>query len=335
MSVPMVEIEAAWTLLATPTGTDLAARELPDIKVAAGAVLLALGAGDARHVLIPVKSTTEVREDRRSAGVQLVTHLLLDGPGVKHFIDVTCPRPHLHEVFSLLVAEMLAAVEAAPERPDIACHRVLDRWRELLDRPPSAVPDDDTVCGVLGELLHLRALVRRTPAALARWLGPMGARHDFEAPGLHLEVKTTRSRGPLVVEIHGLDQLETPPEGELALAVLRLEQAADGGHTITSLVDELLERGVEAGLLHTLLARAGIGPDRIGPASERAWRVSEEHLWWVDGSFPRLTRSSLVGGTLPPSIVSVRYRLDLSAGVPEPLSLAEVERLHDRVAAGA
>jgi hypothetical protein len=158
-------------------------------------------------MLIPVGSTAEVREDRRSAGVQLVTHLLLDGPGVRHFIDVTCPRPHLHEVFSLLVAEMLAAVEADPERPDRAFHRVLDRWRELLDRPPSAAPDDDTVCGVLGELLQLRELVRRNPAALARWLGPTGARHDFEAPGLHLEVKTSRSRGPLLVEIHGLEQL--------------------------------------------------------------------------------------------------------------------------------
>lgn len=335
MSVPMEEIEAAWRLLATPKGTDLAARELPDIKVSEGAVLLALGAGGARHVLIPVKSTTDVREDRRSAGVQLVAHLLLDGPGVKHFIDVTCPRPHLHEVFSLLVAEMLTAVEAAPERPDIACHRVLDRWRELLDHPPSTTPDDDTICGVLGELLHLRELVRRHPAAITRWLGPTGARHDFEAPSVHLEIKTVRGRGPLVVEIHGLDQLEALPDGELALGVLRLEPAVDDGHSIKSLLDEVLALGAEGGRLHALLARAGIGPDCIEAASTRRWRVSEQYLWWVDDNFPRFTRASIVGGTLPASIVSVRYRLDLSAGVPAPLAPAEVERLYDRLVAGA
>lgn len=335
MSVSMSEVEAAWKLLATPGGTDLTARELPDIKVSAGSVLLALGAGGARHVLIPVKSGTEVREDRRSAGVQLVAHVLLDGPGVKHFIDVTCPRVHLHEVFSLLVTEMLAGVEEDPEHPDAACHRVLDRWRELLDRPPSEAPDDDTICGVLGELLHLRELVRRAPTALSRWLGPTGARHDFEAPGVHLEVKTSRSRGPLIVEVHGLDQLEAPAGGELTLAVTRIEQAAEDGHSVRSVLDELLALGAEAGMLHALLARAGIGPDQIGPASQRQWRVREHLFWRVDDAFPRLTCAALREGALPPGIVSVRYRLDLSAGAPDPLSPEEVRQLYDRLATGA
>src|SRR5205814_1053724 len=125
-----------------------------------------------RHLLVPVPSSIAIAEDRRSSGVHITRRELVDAGGARHFVDVHCLKPHLDAIFSVLIAEMLDALATEPGRPDVTCRRILDHWRELLEREPLTRPGLETLIGLYGELWHLRELTRFRPDAIAIWAGP-------------------------------------------------------------------------------------------------------------------------------------------------------------------
>ena len=327
------EITRTWALLARDPvqSGGLRVRELVDVATAEGHPLLALDAQGRRHLLIPVGPAVSIDEDRRSSGVQVVGHSLIDAHEQRTFVDVVCRKPHLNELYALIASEVLDGLTLETMHPDLVARTVLERWRELLEREPSDEPGLTTLTGLFGELWYLRQLVQRNPSALGVWMGPTGARHDFMAGDLALEVKATRTRHGRFFEIHGHEQLEAPTGVELYLGALKLELVPSGEHSIGDLINRVLNAGVDRSQLMMLLAQAGVGPEDLDLCGRVRFRVLEDRVYIVASDFPRVVAASFVGGVVPAGVLRLVYQIDVTSEPPYPLSQSEVNDLYSRL----
>jgi hypothetical protein len=316
------EVEQAWKVLEAagdPPADEIVTRRSPWTFRGEPMALARDGDGH-RHLLIPIKVRDTFSPDTASAGVQMTDQVLLEGERRKRFIDVACRKQHLNSHFTVLVTEILEALRA-PGRPDQAIHGVLERWRELLSREASAGPSLETLIGAFAELLVLSELCEGHPEAVHAWVGPDGERHDIVTPAGSVEVKGTRGRRGRQVEVHGVEQLDPPSQGELFLAYVRLE-SGPGGRSVLDVVAELESRGCPSTPLRAGLVKSGILPDHHEEVERRRFEVRERTTYRVDQSFPRITPASFAGGGVPGGIISLVYTLDLSSEPPAPLTAA-------------
>jgi hypothetical protein len=172
------DVESSWALLENSISDprDLRVREVDKLNLPLGRPLFAVDADQHRHLLIPILPSPKIREDKQSAGVHIVMHRLLDNNQPKLFIDVICRKPHLNKLFSIITSEMLNLLAEDSSRPHLTCQQVLNRWRELLEKEPSMLPDMQTLTGLFGELWQLRRLVGINPESVNFWFGPIGGR---------------------------------------------------------------------------------------------------------------------------------------------------------------
>lgn len=323
----------AWAVLAAATRRPAAVRVEPtDVAAEHGPVLAGLDIHGGRHVLVPVPDPASVREDRRSAGVQIRAATLEEDGHQSYFLDVVCLVPRLNDLFATVAVEMLEGIEESPAEAPRVCRDVLERWRELLDRPDTRLLGPEQLGGLYGELTIVAELIRRQPASgLDAWTGPTRTEHDFVRGDKALEVKATTTREGRIVQIHGATQLDPPPGGILFFAFIRLDVGGEG-QSVPALVDAILDAGADRRTLHELLARAGYdGADALEYDRPR-FAVTERRLYAVDDGFPRIVPSSFPGGDLPAGVLRLRYDIDLTGEPPTPLSDNAVSELLDRLA---
>jgi hypothetical protein len=315
----------SWELLAPQS--DYEARELheTDSIVVPLGTLVVKNADGTRHILLPVTTTDECIEDRRSSGVQIRTLALEDAGSVKHYVDIVCLKPELRELFILVAANMIEqACMVAPERPDIPCREVLQAWRELLSeiQQPTSLSAE---IGAFAELWNLNQLQKFNKRAIANWNGPLGSIHDFDGIAASLEVKGTLERNGLTVTINGLQQLETIDGKPLYLSVVQLEEVSTHGQSIASLSAQLMDAGVDRYELCHRLARIGICLDE---SACRKFRVIRHQAYEINESFPKITPGCFAGGVAPAFVVRVQYTIDLSGPKPSPLTEPKVGEMH-------
>jgi hypothetical protein len=332
--ITVEDIESTWALLegSEPEPSELRVREIDELRTPLGRPLFAVDADRRRHLLIPIAPKVKIREDKRSGGIHVTAHRLLDSEKPCSFIDVVCRKPHLNRLFSIIINETANLLIESPSRPDLICQQVLNRWRELLEKEPSKRPDLQVVTGLFGELWQLREVVRCNPDSLGCWVGPTGAKHDLFTERASLEVKTSLIRHGRFYTIHGHEQLEPLLNSELYLAAMKLEQAAGGGETISSLVDSMVSLGGDQHLLLTLLSKIGITPHVIEACDDLCFLVAEDRIYRVDEEFPRITSGSFKGGSLPNGVLMLEYQIDLSAEPPFPLSSSEIAAVYKLLA---
>lgn len=327
----MIEnVQEVWELLKAsgPLMDQLRVREVMNIEYASGRILLGLDIQGHRHLLIPVTQNTRIIADRHSSGVQIVAHPLVDDGVLRTFVDLVCLKPHLQEIFSVLVNEVLEVLKNNPSRPDQICHQVLQRWRELLDREPAERVGIEKLIGVFGELWFLREVVRKNHNAVHYWLGPKGSRHDFAFGTNSVEVKTTLSRHGRFVEIHGHGQLEAPENGYLHLVVLKLEQSPISGETLQELVESIVLLGGDRYTLLNLLARVDTSLLALDAYKDMSFRIHESRFYAVEDGFPRITSKSFTKSILPQGVIKINYQIDLSTEPPTPLAEDAIEELY-------
>jgi len=317
------EVEAAWIRLE-------ASYEAPDRSVATcsspwsfrgDTILLGRDGQSRRHLLIPIGDRDKITPDKDSAGVHLLDRSLLDGGKLRRFLDVVCRKPHLEDLFSIIVADIVESLEA-PGRADQAVRGVLERWRELLETERIAAPSLEKLVGVFAELHVLRELAEHSSRVGDAWLGPDGERHDIVTPAGSVEVKGTRSRVGRQVEIHGVEQLEPPQSGELFLVYVRVERDSNG-RSVLDLVDDLEGAGCSAARLRSALIKLGITADHADDVRAVRLTVRERVTYVVADDFPRIIRSSFPAERLPDGVIALNYRIDLSSEPPAPLPEAE------------
>lgn len=319
MSLPDTQLR--WDLLEAqpPSGERLTVRRAlagrhPD-------VLIALDAAKRRHVLVelPEGELGELAE-RTSRGIAVQTvELRPGGEAVKRFIEVVCLDAQGHAALDTIAVELIDALEAGASIGRVRLvQNVLAKWRRFWSGIAQGVLSKEEQLGLFGELWFLNrwlAPAVGVAAAVTMWRGPAGARNDFEAPGLAIEVKTTgRVDGAHV--IHGLDQLLEPPGGKLMLFNLLVRDEASGTENLPAQVAEA--RGLMAedyalqSQFDALIYAAGYDDRLASEYAKLVLRIRDTGLYSVTEGFPRLVPASLVGG-VPVGVGAVEYELRLDA----------------------
>jgi hypothetical protein len=287
-----------------PVAGDLAVLRLESVDD----VFLGIDADGHPHLLLPHGdgSAPTVGVATLQVGVRT---LLIGGQAVR-LLDVGCLLESLVEVFDHFLVAVLERLAEGGRAPAKVVSDVLSRWQLFLME--GASPSRDSAAAVFGELLVLLDVVRADPQRrIDAWVGPFGARHDLRRGSVAVEVKTTRAHTSRLVTIHGEDQLEEPEDGTLYLHLVRLEEVAQHGRSVPSLVDELLSLGVLAENLFEALSRANVPVAQLANMLDVTFDVRERLTLPVDNAMPRIISSSFTEGARPVGIVDITYRVDL------------------------
>lgn len=311
------DLEDRWNRLSPPADITLAGT-----PATAGTGLrsyLAVDRSGTRHLLVPTSPSTSVgaRRPARGLDVQVRDLAVADAP-VQTWVDLQCTDTGGQGAFTALTADVLAALAGSTEDSADTVKRVLSRWRWFWTADSSRLVEGGAL-GLLGELWFLTRWLGPpvTASLLQRWYGPARTRHDFIAPAVSVEVKTTASRpsGGPVHRIGSLEQLEDAETGQLYLFSLQLARDELAPTSLAGLVDELMTQLADdaeaSDLAAERLAAAGWTPEHADD-HRRTYRVLAEELYEVSVGFPRLTRADFVGG-LPEGVSNVSYNLALAA----------------------
>src|SRR5205085_12335638 len=101
-----------WKLhqLSLPPLNELRLQEIKNIDIVSALIFIGLDNFSHRHLLMPVDRVITIIEDKRSSGVQIIAHPLLDGNTLQPFVDLVCLKPHLQELFSVIINEVLESL---------------------------------------------------------------------------------------------------------------------------------------------------------------------------------------------------------------------------------
>lgn len=289
------------------TGTKLLSRQIGQ-SVPGGEILAALDADRQRHLLIPVLDP-DIAEDLSSQGVTLGSRELLVGRRAVTYVDVHCRIAGLDLVFERLLEDILARLAGDGSAPVESCRQALDDWRTLLRAAGQGI-DRETVLGLIGELVVLRLLCGRSPAAaLDVWRGPQRTVHDFVFGGSALEVKATASVDGDTISVSNIDQLDPTLVGELHLVVahMRLDETAP---TLDARIDELIGMGVPRRDLIARVERAGYVYESLLGVDDR-YSVRSLRAWNIGSDFPGLRKGEIVEGRTK-GVSGIKYNLNLS-----------------------
>lgn len=303
------------------------------VTVSGAPILYGLDAEGRRHLFVPTEASTDVKPDRRSAGVHILPQVLEDGGQATSYIGLSCRREHLNAVFGHLVAETVQRLQQSGTDAYTTCRLVLARWRELIDRDVPRVLSPEAQTGLFAELSWLERMVAHNVDALENWIGPSRAVHDFRRGDYAVEVKSTQSRESFTFKVNGLRQLETPVGGQLWAAACRVEEQPAFGRSLPAIIDDLRGMGVDPLSFAEKLLNAGYDSRDDAHYASRSFGLTETRVYRVDDSFPRLTRESFLDGLPSDRISNIAYLIDLAGQPPSPLPDDEVEAVV-RVLAG-
>jgi len=316
------ETAMRWDLLAVqpPNGERLAARlavpsRCEDVYIAVDAALR-------RYVLIKVpygEPATLSERVSRGIAVQTVEMTVDAGAETAIFVEVACLESSGHAALDIVTREIVEALAAGASLGRIRLvQSVLAKWRRFWSGIAQNLLSKEEQLGLFGELWFLsRWLLPSVGAqrAVPMWRGPLGARNDFEAPGLAVEVKTS-GRLDGSHRIHGLEQLLEPEGGVLLLFSLLVREEGGGIESLPRLVEEV--RAVltvdQAQLVQfeAVLLAAGYEDGHAPEYEKVGLRMRGQGLYRVMGGFPRLIPASLNTG-LPVGVSNVSYELRLDA----------------------
>ncbi len=300
-----VSTEALWARRAAPDVTDR--------------LLAALDAEGKRHLLVLLQASEADLRDDASRGLTVVTReMAIPGHDSGRYLDVACVDPAGHAAFDLIAGELAARLAAGSETATECTSRVLGKWRRFWGQIPRRLLSRDEQLGLFAELWFLSTWMAPTigaSAALGRWRGPFGARHDFEWPGESVEVKATGATRGRIHHINGADQLLPPEAGSLLLFSLILREEAGATNSIVSLISSFggsVENDADAlSRFESSLAQLGYSPAHADEYVRLKLRVVSEAVFRVDDGFPRVIPDTFRGG-IPAGVEHVEYDINLS-----------------------
>ncbi len=284
--------------------------------------LAAVDSQGRRHFLIPISAGDDALTDTRSRGVTVRTEELRvrnsfeDTPPTR-YIDILCLDPSLYDGFNLIGFQIAETIAQGGLTETKAVGRVLSKWRYFWSRASASTLTRSEIIGLFTELWFIcKWLLPYTDvgSVISSWRGPLQGRHDFQWPYLSVEAKGTTSVHGKRHWIHGLDQLSSPENGKLFLFSLQLREENGASSTLPSLVTmchQSLEGNMEAmDIFDALLAEVGYFPDHEMEYNKLHFRVVDEGLYFVDGTFPRITESAF-GEGIRPGVIAIDYEISL------------------------
>lgn len=291
---------------------------------ASGEILVAVDEVGRRSVLFPVKSGDTIAPDH-STKVHLDMRTLVEAGLELKFVSVSCDVERLSPVFTSLAEDMVRSA-AGSQSPIDNVQKVLNEWRDLLSAERMPILPRKKLVGLIGELITLFDVISRDPQRdISVWKGPEEALHDIRAHHHAIEVKGSLVREGLFAQIHGVRQLEPPPNCDLHLFFHRLEEAPDGDITLPSLIRSILALNVHSPDFIDRLNLAGYDLKLEEEYEKLRFRRVETRVFAIDDSFPRIVPNLFAAGVEPAGVLRIAYTVDLTGPVPVPLSPEEVD----------
>jgi hypothetical protein len=234
----------------------------------------------------------------------------------KHVIVLQLTEPEYEDLFDDLVISMYHGIKDIRE-PDAYSRFFIEtfhRWSDFFDDKSSDLLGEESIRGLMGELLVLKALILefsplKINAVLDFWKGPFGKGNDFELEDRYLEVKT-KSPQAREVKIASEHQLHPTANKGLELIVISV-QPDSSGLTLADLIFEIRILIAERNGDVSIFWRA------LRPHNLSSKNVSEYNIFrfkpvsWIsydctDEGFPKITRTNI-----PPEISAVAYKLNV------------------------
>lgn len=316
------QLAMRWDLLEAqpPTGERLTVRLAVPSRCTD--VFIAVDAARRRYVLVRIPDGEPCTlSERTSKGIAVQTvEGNVDGSGKGGvFIEIACLEPSGYAAVDIVTGELVEALLAGASIGRVRLvQSVLAKWRRFWSGVAQNLLRKEELLGLFGEVWFLSRWLLPSVGlerGTSMWRGPAGARNDFEAPGLAIEVKTS---GKLdgSHQIHGLEQLLEPAGGVLLLFSLAVREEASGVESLPRVVNDvratLAADQSQLVLFESMLLAAGY-EDAHAPEYEKVQlRIRGQGLYRVSEGFPRLVPASIVSG-LPVGVSSVAYELRLEA----------------------
>ena len=281
-------------------------------------LFIGIDAAAHRHLYVEIPNTEEELTERASRGISVSTRMLNVGDGqLMRFVDVECLEPYGHAALDLVASELADALDAGAtiERTSLV-RNILAKWRRFWSGAGGGLLSREEQIGLFGEmwfmLLWLMPAVGEE-AAVKCWRGPWGSRHDFEAMGVAVEVKSTCSSDGLHI-VNGVEQLLAPQSGDLYFLSLKLREEQSSTHHLPSLVArarELLQSHYEArSALDSTLESAGYLDAFEREYAKLRMQVRSERLYHVVEGFPRVVPTLFAAG-VPNGVTQISYRVSV------------------------
>lgn len=275
--------------------------------------------------LVLVATRAPVRSSQRFKAFELTGRLREDG---RYALTTRLRRPELRVLFGHLCEDLIESTRGRTSDDVMAfVQERIARWETLFTRDSDGLLDEQTLRGLLAELMFLRdyALPAVGPgAAVYAWRGPLGNDHDFEFGLAAVEVKSvTESR---VVTISSVGQLDEGPK-PLRLSVFQLERsvsdaapAFSAADVVSTLRSALRADSQASARFDEKLGLSGFRDHQT--YSTRWYTLSGVSHFAVVSGFPRVRSADV-----PQGVVHVRYGIDLRQC--EQFALPSLDVAHD------
>ncbi len=278
-----------------------------------------------RHLIIPIKKGN-YKSDTSSRGINILYRSFKKEGEDFQFIDTVCKIPRLNALFNIVLSEILEELRLDNTTPYKVCIKILQQWRELINRKFYRLLPEHEIQGLFGELWYLRELNEIDNDALKYWQGPQGQPHDFSNGTNAIEVKTYVKK-ERIIRINGINQLTPPEEGVLSLSVIQLKKVTSGGESVPNLIDSLRDKGMNYTELLTKISAIGYSIDDNEQYNEKyRYQVSENRIYHVDDKFPKIALKSFKTDKLPPNIIDLNYIINISSEPPKPILESKIRQ---------
>ena len=301
----MIRIDTSvwFNLFESAKGDQLAARlAAPEVTQR---LLCAVDSMGNRHFLVPLVQSDDDYTDLNSRGIRVVTR------------QIECLDKGGHDAFDLIGGEILNGLETGLRPPSEVIKGVLSKWRRFWGQVPNQILSKERQIGLFAELWFLtKWLIPKFGSdGIRAWTGPTGNRHDFQFPHFAIEVKATTSSRGRIHKIHGINQLEEPASGMLAMFSMRLREDNTSNYSLPGIMElciQMISKNEEDLLeFESLLTYTGYLKQYQDEYEKLKLTVVEECLFLVNDNFPRITPDSFPAG-LTPGIENLEYEINLN-----------------------
>ena len=270
-----------------------------------------------RHVLLTITTIDDGLSDSRSRGLLVTSRMLeVDVAPAAPFIDMCCTDALGRDAFNLVVTDLLHRL-AEGIGPVEAVKATLARWRRFWSSAGSEGLSPEAIRGLFGELYFLLVWLLPIDLELVRaWVGPSGARNDFQTQSVSIEAKATASVRGHLHTINGIEQLDPPDHANLLLYSLRIREEPASVNSLITIVEAITNELADSAELLTMfesqVALAGYSPLHADRYRLIRFRVVDQRLYRVTSGFPRLSATLLADG-VPPGVERIEYEINLDS----------------------
>jgi hypothetical protein len=232
------------------------------------------------------------------------------------------------ELFYALSSDLLKATynSKTPETATSIIIARLRRWQNFLKNKRLDVLPEEKIKGLIGELIFLKnRLIPKygVTNSINFWEGPKDAPQDFNINDIAVEVKFKLGGTRPSVKISSAEQLYTQLT-YLYLYVLTMGKSEESNKesiNLNEVVDSiqiLLENESSPSIskFNDLLVQAGYFPHK--KYNDYNYILSNDHIYCVEGDFPRITPNELKQG-----VFNLSYKINLIDCAPYEISLED------------